>query len=548
MRYSIILIFILIIYPAFSQISDEEALRQEIIRIYEEKNHPIHPEDLYGYGFQFNVRRYKDQISPGLKSSLNKIMQVTRPERQEIYISPSGRFTLYYDISGTHAVPLEDFSQNGIPDYIDSAAVFLDYVWQVEIDELGFRPPPDINGDPLETYPIYFTNFSSNNLYGLTNFENEIPSLPGENYTSFIELHHNFQDGLLYTKGLDGMRVTCAHEFNHALQLGYRIWLDDFGGLQDRYFFEMTSTWLEELLYPVINDYFQYIPGLYTNIQNVPFTSTLFMYGNGIYLDVISSQFGPEIVPDIWQEINNRPAFEALDVVLKRKGSSFAETQNEYGKWLYFAGANSLPGAFFKDALLFPELNPVQNYTALKSLNIQDIVNRMAFEIHSITGLENTRFKSDLSGDELDFDEVRFNHFSKNNTETKSVASNLTQIVYPDTSETILLLVSNPTSDNQNFIYSIYQDSTVTTVGPNPIVIKNKQMNPTFFNIPAQGRVYIFSVNGKPVRQLSNNSAFRNEIHWDMRDSNGSLLHSGTYIFVIKGNGTEKMGKFAIVR
>ena len=87
---------------------------------------------------------------PYLPVQLQKLSAplLLKPQRQYSVVSPSGHFTLHYDLTGYNAVPAKDSLKNGIPDYIDSAAVILDHVWDVEINQLGYRPPPDSTGQP----------------------------------------------------------------------------------------------------------------------------------------------------------------------------------------------------------------------------------------------------------------------------------------------------------------------------------------------------------------------------------------------------------------
>ena len=59
--------------------------------------------------------------------------------------------------------------------------------------------------------------------------------------------------------------MTFAHEFNHLLQQNY----DSF---QDVWMFEATATWTEEHVYPEINDYLGYVPGVRLRAPATPIT------------------------------------------------------------------------------------------------------------------------------------------------------------------------------------------------------------------------------------------------------------------------------------
>ena len=203
-----------------------------------------------GTKYDLAIEAQKEKIEPGLYERYLQI-QSTEPVRQRSLVTDSGYFELHWDDNGTHEVPQEDISGNGYPDFIDSAAVILDYVYTIEVQQLGYAPPPGEDGNPAIPYPIYFTNQFA---YGITRKGELIAAnLPDTSYTSYIELDNDFSEYYFPTKGLDGLKVTAAHEFHHAIQLGY-----GFRG-SDIYFFETTSTWLEEYIYPEINDYLNYL-------------------------------------------------------------------------------------------------------------------------------------------------------------------------------------------------------------------------------------------------------------------------------------------------
>ena len=99
------------------------------------------------------------------KNNLSKLhlISLAQPDRTDSLSTE--HFTLHWNVSGNHAVPLEDLSANGIPDYIDTAAAVLEYVWDVEINQMNYAPPPQQNGQPVTKYHVYFTDLS---VYGRT--------------------------------------------------------------------------------------------------------------------------------------------------------------------------------------------------------------------------------------------------------------------------------------------------------------------------------------------------------------------------------------------
>ena len=80
-------------------------------------------------------------------------------------------------------------------------------------------------------------------------------------------MDNDYQEGYYFVNDLDALRVTAAHEFNHAIQLSYGVHWDDQNPI-DLYFIEMTSTWVEDVVYNDINRYLEYLPILFENFSN----------------------------------------------------------------------------------------------------------------------------------------------------------------------------------------------------------------------------------------------------------------------------------------
>lgn len=555
-----ITVFFCLSQPLWGKLtSDEIRLQQRVKSLLGVDT--LAPEQQYGFQYQLTVKALYNQLSPELQKTANTVIAMQVPEREYMVNSPSGHFRLHYDLDGIHAVPVADVSGNGIPDFVDSAAVFLDYAWQVEIEEIGFQPPLKADGSQATYMEIYFTNFPVAGLYGSTNFYEEIPSLTGYNYTSYIELHHTFQESALYTKGLDGMRVTCAHEFNHALQLGYRVWYnEDFSDIIDLFFFEMTSTWLEELLYRDINDYYQYLPGLFNNIQNTSITNNNYpyIYANGIFAIMLAERYGPKIIVDIWKQIRTEPAIDAINTVLKKWDTSFSEELNEYGRWMYFTGERSISGVFFEDAVDFPmvKIHPALFFNGSRNISTELNLTPRTFkylEADSIVAL-----RSLVKVDAGQSSGLRLNYFNDQLLDSKSSgADNATGVVLDFVPQDLVFVFSNTQSISRTINFTLNTDTMIVpdpdslrtrvAFGPNPAVI-NDGISKYFYNVIPGSSVYIMDLNQRPVRKLSNDLNVDAILQWDMRDDNGYLVNSGIYIYTVVNGRHRQSGKIAVVR
>ena len=147
-------------------------------------------------------------MDAGTEHQRLKLVQ-RRPSTQHSLLTPSGHFRVHYDTAGSDAVDLADDDANGIPDYIDLAATVLDSIWVLEVEQLGYNPPPSDNGlGGGDEYDVYVVELGGR-VYGWA-----YPGIPSATTTySHLEIDNNFTN-LDYeqTRGLDALRVTIAHE------------------------------------------------------------------------------------------------------------------------------------------------------------------------------------------------------------------------------------------------------------------------------------------------------------------------------------------------
>jgi hypothetical protein len=192
-----------------------------------------------GFSLKNQVRVRFSQFSPEQRILLSKMM--TRPELPYSVTSSSDRFRIHYALNGPDAVSGEDADRNGVPDYIDTAASSLEYAYHVEVEELGFKPPPADDTDGPE-WDIYIENID--NSYGSTMPDKLIGFNP-DVYTSYIELDNDYRS--TDTHGLDGLRITIAHEFFHMIQLGWNARAEGGRDFTDLFLWE-AAPWMRRHL------------------------------------------------------------------------------------------------------------------------------------------------------------------------------------------------------------------------------------------------------------------------------------------------------------
>jgi len=301
-----------------------------------------------GFGvatFLWNLRNAPQNMS-------NPSLLVSFP-MQCWYISPSGHFRIFYDTTGADAPSLFDSDRDGIPDYVDTTARIFDYVWSVEVESLGYKAPPSSQASS-PYYDVYIRNLGGV-MYGQTLFSDSIRgNVPNPTYRSYIEVDNNYsvEEGY-HTVGIAALEVTAAHEFHHAVQVGcYGFWENDV------YFYELTSTWMENVVYPEVKDYMNYLPGFFHR-PDLPFTATngIAEYGRGIFGKFLEKRFGFEIMLRTWDNIVTMRPLKALDKSLCSTGTNFVREMGEFWVWNYYTGYRARPDQYYPEASSFPLVN-----------------------------------------------------------------------------------------------------------------------------------------------------------------------------------------------
>ncbi|HPF34454.1 MAG TPA: FlgD immunoglobulin-like domain containing protein [Candidatus Krumholzibacteria bacterium] len=252
------------------------------------------------------------------------------------YLSPLGHFNFTYFTSGTNGVSATDVNPaNGIPDYVERCAQYMDESWEKEIVEMGFTAPP------THPYPVSFESMGS---YGYTTVVSGTATR--------IVLHNTFigfppnddPDGNV----LGAAKVTCAHEFKHASQRAQSGWSE--GG-----WVELDATWMEDVVYDQVNDYYNYLTSG-SGISSP--TSSLDTGGSGSYEDCIfqhwmSETWGDQIIIDLWDWRSTHTTQSMLvsyDSILFQNGSSLVNGYPEFAAWNYACGVRSVAGFGYGEA------------------------------------------------------------------------------------------------------------------------------------------------------------------------------------------------------
>jgi len=295
------------------------------------------------------------------------------------YVSPSGHFQLAYSVVGMDAVPVLDISPaNGIPDFVENVARYFDRSWAVEVDSLGFVAPPGA---------VYVINFESMQYYGYTTVVDEVV---GE---TRIVMHNNYA-GFPANDDPEGdvagaARVTAAHEFKHASQYATSRWSE--GGWN-----ELDATWMEDVVYDQVNDYYNYLNGESPMRQpEIPLdggANTTGSYEDCVWQTFLTETWGISLVQDFWDRRALFPGEEVMDtyrVVLNTRETSPAEAWAAFTAWNYGVGERAVAGLGYEEGAFYPE-GPVIDTVVMYPFAAVGSVEHLAAQFVRLDGFSET--------------------------------------------------------------------------------------------------------------------------------------------------------------
>ncbi|MCU7525638.1 MAG: hypothetical protein HF308_14265 [Ignavibacteria bacterium] len=319
-----------------------------------------------GFSLMAAVRNNLNSFSSGQKIVLKKLLE-DRPVLQRSIVSPSGFFRIHFNTTGD-SIPAYDSSLS-VMQNISRVAFAMDSAYNYEVNYLGFLPPPSDNGAGGDNlYDVYIMDIPD---YGYTQTGEALDSR-GMTVTSYMVIDNDFnRSEHYYSSGVKGLYVTAAHELNHAIQLGnYNALMQD----KDIYFYEGTSSAMEELVFDDVEDYYQYLR-TYFNQPDKPF----YLYtGNQTYTTVLwmlfqHYDFGKDIIREEWENFNHEASLKAMNTALASHRSSLKQALNTFGSWTFFTGYRAKPDKYFKESANYPVLKPNYSLTLTGSEQMVDL-------------------------------------------------------------------------------------------------------------------------------------------------------------------------------
>ncbi|MEE2657133.1 MAG: MXAN_6640 family putative metalloprotease [Candidatus Latescibacterota bacterium] len=511
--------------------------------------------------------------SPDAAGKLATVLQ--RPTKLPFsLVSPQGHFRLHYAVEGREAVDDIDTDSNGVPDYVDLTAAIADSVYDLEIGQLGYKVPPVDNGagggDEID---IYILDLGRSQNYGIT-----YPTTTTVSGPAFFEIDNDFENaiygqsiacpGETGTRLLDALRVTIAHEFFHVVQFGY------YQGSDGRWWQEASATWMEEVAYPELDDYLQYVcaflltPGRSLN-SGRPSSGDLHAYGASVFAHFLEQRYERDLIRRIWEEHGRRQntRLENFDRAIRTVDDEGIELAvADLAIWSYFVGERHLP-EFFAEGKKYPA-NFVSALNVVPKTTVQDSgrIDHMASEYF--------RFDSRLLPGGVTID----TELSRGRWRRQLVLVGSDSLIVEDVGEEeeivvtgwdaydeVLLVLSNVDLVGIGFDYSLsieYDPELTNAPTPDRLVLGPTSPNPYHPGpapvvIPYEldraslvTRMSLYSAGGELVRsfELGERSPRRHTLHWDGTNQEGTIVASGIYYYVLEADGVAMKRALAVIR
>jgi len=482
-------------------------------------------------------------------------MLLSRPVLDTSFVTPNGKFRIHFNKSDYPDYIPENICGSLTVDqiprykkiYLDSLAIAVDSAYNYEINILKYPAPPSDNGAGGDNlYDIYIQNLSGG-LYGYTDPETPIND---STYITYIMIDNDFSSSSYYTKRIDAARVTVAHELHHAIQMGNYVYR-----LADSFYYEITSTSMEEFVYSSINDYYYSLISYFLNPAQ-SFASSR-GYNLAIWNIFLADRFGMDIIKRIWElmKLHNR-ALIAIGNAIQEYNSSFKIEFNRFGQWIYFTNFRAKPGSYFKEAANYPLVKPAmsplrydQNKNSLM-INTNPVSLNLLYFYNNIDTMVSVISNADLNGGihpNSNTLGMTYSYSSSSFSGSRTIIDGFYSLL--ETTKPELL----SESDIFNYVpvdSGIVQRTEAEFVYPQPF--KYSMNSFLYFPVSKDNDGYadlnIYSVSMTLVYSSHKRiqAIDKYVVGWDGMDNKGNKLPTGVYLFITKSGDNIKKGKFII--
>ncbi|MGB2805912.1 MAG: MXAN_6640 family putative metalloprotease, partial [Candidatus Zixiibacteriota bacterium] len=402
------------------------------------------------------------------------------------------------------------------------------------------------------------------------------------------------------------LQVTAAHEFFHAVQMGYDGREYETEPFRP-YWMEMSAVWMEEMVYDNVDDYVGYLANFYDHPEwslktfstEVP-VEALHAYGSCVWPMYLQERFDDTtIIKRIWEECAKVPGDNAIDcpgcpggksatdIVLEEKGYAFEEAFREFTVWNYFTGDRARTESYYSEGEAFPQVK------------VGDLHYHTTYPVFSPSGpnhpenlgsnyvvfvpdaqLDTGGLRIEFNGHEGDFvvSAVGYKSYPHAPFDTSfiGVAKIYDWMAY-DQVVMIPAVVTRSPDDYWIYDYQAFHDSSLTgdyippeedrvlQNYPNPFVITG-ETDRTFFpfilSSPSRVRIDVFNLSGERIKTIRSKrdiilsreeytdlaSLRELDLFWDGRNEEGEYVSSGVYLYIFRTDRATEVKKIAVIR
>ena len=499
------------------------------------------------------------------------------------YFYDTQHFRFHYDLTGNDSVdPTDTDPANGIPDYVDTMGEVFEEVYNHSINELGYVPPPsDGTHGGNELYDVYIIY---TNAYGYTNYiepgigdNPNSPSVIENNaYPSYINMRNSYA-GFADNSELESIQVTAAHEFFHAIQLGY-------DGDEELWMLEATAVWMEEEHYDDVNDCYQYlIPRFEKPHYSIRSISGLLPYGSFILFKYIDEHLGgKDVIRRAWEysreynSLQNDFSVEEIDQALKEKGHSFKKALTNMAIANLILSDEQSAGIYsYEEAQDYKDFQEnLHNGTAGIELTVFDTINfipdttiiERSNRILQPYAAQYVKINSSVpvklqltKYDNTSIDDLSIHSIMKTIDGSYIVDSG--QIVNIDPGENTEWIYAAIVSSGENQL-SLFNYELTATNGVSDFVehFKITKNYPNPFNnltniklkvaTPQKIDIVIYDLLGRKIRTINTEylSVGTHEFVWDGKTGNGNRVSSGVYYIIAQGTKHQEWKMVTLIK
>ena len=216
----------------------------------------------------------------------------------------TAHFCIHYVRRTRDAPDPADADGDGYPDFVELVSRLAERSYTAQVGRLGWRRPrPDRRRGGSNATDIYLSQIGQGYFgYAASDPGQAGPRRRMRSRYTYMVIDNDFSRGEFRAAPRGSAAVTIAHEFNHVLQFTYDI-------LQDPWMDESTATWMENEVFPRVNDYLGYVRG-WARESAVPLTSSGFpkLYGSAVWNQWLAARYGPRLIRRAWEgAIHSRP-------------------------------------------------------------------------------------------------------------------------------------------------------------------------------------------------------------------------------------------------